>query len=75
MTQRNKLIRLKREARSSASFRGHKLSRFQTSNHGQTAHAHCVWCQRSVFVDTNPAPNGIDIHGEAVALNCKEVQP
>jgi hypothetical protein len=30
----------------------------------------CKTCGMGVYVDGHPAPNGIDIHGEAVALNC-----
>lgn len=31
----------------------------------------CKGCGSYVQVDTDPAPNGIDIGGTAVALNCK----
>jgi len=65
--------RLKRSARESASWRGHTLGRFSfnvTRNGRATACAECTRCKMWVGVDTRPAPNGIDIGGEAVALNC-----
>lgn len=32
--------------------------------------AECRWCHAHVMLDTKPPANGIDIGGEAVALNC-----
>lgn len=61
---------LKRRAESSAvSFRGHRLGYWR--NVGNTsAFATCLDCGASAHVCTNPPPNGIDISGSAVALNC-----
>lgn len=48
---------LKKEAKDAARWRGHDG-------------AICVKCDAGVWVDTDPPPNGIDIYGGAVALNC-----
>ena len=70
-----KLIdRLKKEAIESCKWRGHKMGRFEHGGAGRhiTALAHCTNpnCDGWVFVDTFPPPDGIDIGGSAVALNC-----
>lgn len=58
---------LKDEATDSAVWRGHRLGPWD--NNGPTrAYAECD-CGASVTVDTNPPPNGIDIGGDAVAIN------
>ena len=60
---------LKRSAKESAEWRGHKLTRF--SSHGDhKAIASCIHCDMAVMVNARPLPNEIDIAGEAVALNC-----
>lgn len=64
-----KIDRLKTEAKSSATWRGHNLTRFETLGN-TTANAVCKKCGMETFVDAKPAPNGIDISGQAVALNC-----
>ncbi len=64
-----KLERLKLEASHTATARGHRLSRF-SDWYGAAAMARCLVCRAAVKVDTRPLPNGIDIGGEAVALNC-----
>lgn len=64
-----KIERLKKEALESCKFRDHEMKRF--INFGHTAISHCKLCDRSVAVDTHPLSNGIDIGGEAVALNCE----
>jgi hypothetical protein len=57
-------------ARESAEYRGHSLARF-THNRKTQAYAYCeTGCGMGAFVDTKPAPNGIDISGRAVAVNC-----
>lgn len=65
---------LKKEAESAIRFRGHKLNRwshsFDINGNQIKADAHCKNCGMSVFVNSRPMPNEIDIHGEAVALNC-----
>ncbi len=32
----------------------------------------CTKCNKKVYINTNPAPNEIDIVGEAVALGCED---
>lgn len=65
------LDRLKREARTAAMWRGHNLGRFVTAT-ATRAYATCQneGCTAGVSVDTHPAPNGIDIGGDAVAVGC-----
>lgn len=75
---------LRREAIVSATARGHKLARFDRWSTTR-GHAVCVnesapiigtfpqdtRCLQWVIIDTAPAPNGIDIGGPAVAINCR----
>lgn len=64
---------LRKEARKVAKLRGHRLGRFtHLMGTGWNAHsvAVCEVCGRDVAVYPNPAPNGIDIAGEAVAGYC-----
>lgn len=64
--------KLKREARQAATYRGHRLSPFRTLKAAgvrKVGRAACP-CGMDVQVETHPAPNSIDIGGEAVALNC-----
>lgn len=65
-----KLRTLKQSAKQSAEYRGHKLGRFYTLDTRGIAQASCRQCSMSVMVNTRPQPNGIDIAGGAVALNC-----
>ena len=66
--------KLARQATRAAESRGHVLGTWDWTDraHGgrRTGIAACVDCGRMAFVDTHPAPNGIDISGEAVALGC-----
>ena len=65
---------LKHNAATSCSSRGHKMSKFSTHrtlmSERRIGISYCKECRMMVVVDTHPAPNGIDIGGEAVALNC-----
>lgn len=63
---------LKKNARKSAEWRGHKLGRFSIQHYGR-AYARCENCNASVCVNTRPMPNQIDIGGDAVAVNCPNV--
>ena len=76
--------KLRRSALESAEWRGHKMWRFEhyrmtwqgkllKDRHAGTAR--CKVCGAYASFDTYPPPNGIDISGDAVALNCpiKEV--
>ena len=68
------LLKLKREALKSTRARGHKIhwappyhGELRSLQTGTCTRAHCsAWVQ----TDTRPQPNGIDIGGPAVALNC-----
>ncbi len=61
--------RLKLEAKESATCRGHRLSRFSHYT-PSNAVATCQDCPAEVQVLSQPAPNEIDISGEAVAIDC-----
>lgn len=66
---------LRQEARLTAVRRGHELGRFSAlagTNNTWNIHstAKCSRCYATVSVYPNPAPNGIDIAGLAVAANC-----
>lgn len=67
-----RLRRLRTEARAAAEWRGHILGRFTPAEPngwgGVTSRAVCS-CGREAYVDTRPPPNGIDVAGEAVALD------
>ena len=71
-----KLKRLQNEALESCGFRGHSMRRFRrvisTQRDGKLtwAYSHCFICNKQVTVRTHPAPNEIDIGGEAMALCC-----
>lgn len=66
----SELRELRLEAARVARQRGHMLrvwDRLSATKAGTT----CAKCGAWVRVDTNPAPNGIDIAGEAVAVDCE----
>lgn len=67
------LARLTSEAMESATWRGHEME-WQAPikrSYGRTIQtAVCKWCGMWAQVDTKPEPNGIDVGGTAVALNC-----
>ena len=73
-----KIERLKKEARETCQWRGHKMGKFTNLTYGEgwhpgpryTAIADCERCGMWVEVDTRPRANGIEIGGDAVALNC-----
>ncbi|KKM71239.1 hypothetical protein LCGC14_1432690 [marine sediment metagenome] len=64
-----RIQRLKAEARESATWRGHDMIRFTVLSEYRVE-AVCRDCGAYVQVDANPAANGIDIGGTAVAINC-----
>jgi hypothetical protein len=66
----NKFSKLKSEAMSGCEFRQHVMSRW-TELHPGVASTTCINCGAGVVVDLKPQPNGIDIGGEAVAMNCR----
>jgi len=57
------------QATDSAEFRGHTLT---WTIEGGRAVGTCLVCGMRVHCTTHPAPNDIDIGGEAVALNCQK---
>lgn len=64
---------LRKTARKVAKARGHQLTKFthlMGSGWDLASHAQCEKCGFDVSVYPNPAPNGIDIAGNAVAVNC-----
>lgn len=61
--------RLRQEALESCKFRGHKMKSF-SRKYRHWWDSTCKVCGMEVCVNDNPAPNGIDIGGEAVALHC-----
>ena len=69
-----KRLELEQPARQSAELRGHKLSDFATGYGSRKtfSEAYCVKCSMVVGVDVRPQPNGIEIGGTAIALNCTE---
>ena len=66
-----KIERLRCEALESCKFRGHTMSRFTTYNRTLQG-SRCLICDRQVTINSRPAPNEIDIGGEAVALDCED---
>lgn len=65
-----KIEKLKASALESAKWRGHRMTNF-SMNSPTSGHAFCLECPAMAFVDSKPGPNGIDVSGEAVAINCK----
>jgi hypothetical protein len=61
-----------RDGIASGQWRGHHMgpARFTSAS---TAESFCTICGRGVWANTHPAPNGIDIAGEAVALGCNRL--
>jgi hypothetical protein len=70
----SKLRRLKKSAMESCIFRGHKMNKFRGSVWSTKHNSLCTECLMRVTVNLNPAPNDIEIGGEAVALNCRGPQ-
>lgn len=65
------LDHLMNEAREAAQNRGHTLGPFAPGEFWrERRYADCTECGMGVAVDPDPPPNGIDISGSAVALNC-----
>jgi transcription elongation factor Elf1 len=61
-----------KQARDASRFRGHKMSKFAIW-HGESksiANSSCKKCGAWVQCNTRPLPNGIDLGGPAVAVNC-----
>lgn len=67
---KTKLNRLRYEALRACRFRGHTIYRMKDSPDKKSAIGFCKECGRQVTVTCNPPPNGIEIMGEAVAVDC-----
>ena len=72
-----KIDKLKREAKESAEWRGHKMGRWQNFKDAYkkigphlSAFSCCGVCGVGLTVITRPLPNEIEIGGAAVAINC-----
>jgi hypothetical protein len=74
-----RIERLRIEALESCKWRKHRMNRFtharstwlgQPLPGREKAFSYCLDCGMTVACDTYPPPNGIDIGGEAVALDC-----
>lgn len=70
-----KATRLKQEAKESAIFRGHNMTKFRhyLINGREHYESTCKTCERYVVVCLEPTPNEIDIGGTAVALSCQPI--
>jgi hypothetical protein len=66
------LARLKAQAVRSATWRGHHLAAWDTAISRDSATTVCTvpGCKAWVQVENHPSPNGIEIGGPAVAVNC-----
>lgn len=63
---------LRKDAMKSCEFRGHKMGEWKIVGwHKRVEQCECTECGMYVQIDPTPPPNGIDIGGTAVALNCK----
>lgn len=62
---------LRIEAKEACEYRGHNMNRFEHYASGRCLST-CKICGKAVSVIARPAPNEIDIGGEAVALTCED---
>jgi len=64
---------LKSEALQATKQRGHVMGEWIEGRHSWSKYAYCecLKCGKSVQIELTPAPNSIDISGEAVALSCE----
>lgn len=72
-TRDNLRLQLEQSAMEAAINRGHRMTPFATLyEQRHIAESVCEKCEAYVQVNAKPAPNGIDIGGTAVALNCND---
>lgn len=69
------LITLKREAVQACRARRHIMDEFENNRERTRANAHCLCCPAWVQVETNPAPNSINIGGPALTQTCTREIP
>ncbi len=69
---RNKERWLKSKARHSTKLRGHRMEKSwkRLDAQGWEQSLKCIECGMESIIDLQPLPNGVDISGEAIALNC-----
>lgn len=75
---RKSIKRLKKEALEACVFRGHDMKRYHSwvsgilreGNYVIGYSSSCKTCGKFVYINLEAGPSDIDIHGEAVALNC-----
>jgi len=65
-----RIQRLIKEAKESCTFRGHQMKPF-SHKYKKWSSSECMVCGMICNVNADPAPNEIDICGEAVALHCR----
>lgn len=65
------LERLVAEAERTCTDRGHGIEWHRINAYDGIAEGSCVRCGKTVRCLSRPAPNQIDVGGEAVALNCE----
>ena len=66
---------LRREAENAAFYRYHDLGAWHSGSEWrpyEVESAECKRCGAYVQIDVRPPPNGIDVGGTAVAVNCEE---
>ena len=68
------LDKLQQRATEACNSRGHKLGKWDIRNGESRSLAtnECTECGAWVQCNTKPLPNGIDVAGNALALNCVE---
>lgn len=69
---------LRKLAQATTSFRGHRMkwgSPFGKAGGPFSQFGRCKKCGKETLLTESPAPNEIDISGEAVALNCDRELP
>lgn len=71
LDQLGTMSNLTTEALKSAKWRGHEDMLLVYENRGVIRVYKCAKCNMEVAIKPRPAPNEIDIGGEAVALTCK----
>lgn len=72
-TTETKVRKLRSEGKRFAEMRGHKVCRFVSLSPTRSV-ASCLKCDSEVYVNASPAPNEIDLSGQALALDCWEAR-
>ncbi len=64
------LQKLKADAKSRATARGHRMKRFRTHDKDGVCAAFCRVCGKQAWIYTDLKQHGLQIHGEAVTAHC-----